>query len=294
MRGKDPKLAKLPKPKIAVFGESGVGKTWGALDWPSCYFIDTEGGANLPHYTDKLKKVGALYVGPEDGAVDFDVICQEVFELVTTKHNRKTFILDSYSHAYNESIQKEYDSLKSKGQDPAGFFGKEKKPAIAATRKIMSWLHKLDMSCLLICHQKDVWKDKEVVGQTLDGWERLIYALNLVVQVTKQGNTRKAKVIKSRFQEFPQGDLFDWSYDVFRERFGYDTLESEPVALKLASKAQVKELTSLIEALNVGADVLDKWKEKAEVETWNEMDAATIQKCIDSLTSKLPKAPAVA
>jgi len=294
MRGKDPKKAKLPKPKIAIFGESGVGKTWGCLDWPNSYLIDTEGGANLPHYTDKLKKVGALYVGPEDGACDFDVICDEVKELATKPHDRKTLIIDSYSHIYNETIQKEYDSLKSKGQDPAGFFGKEKKPAISATRKIMSWLSRIDMNCLLICHQKDVWQDQKVVGQTLDGWERLIYSLNLVVQVIKQGNVRKGRVIKSRFSEFPQNELFDWSYDVFRERFGYDTLEADHEAIVLATKEQIALLESLLESVKIEPSVAEKWKEKASVDEWSEMDTATIQKCIDHLTSKLPKAPAVA
>ena len=45
LKAKDPVNAEPSKPKMLIFGKPGVGKTWGALDFPSCYYIDTEGGA---------------------------------------------------------------------------------------------------------------------------------------------------------------------------------------------------------------------------------------------------------
>ena len=294
MRGKSPSQAKAPKPKIAVFGAAGVGKTWGSLDWPDCYFVDAEGGAALPHYVAKLNKAKALYVGPEDGANDPDVVLQEMKDLATRKHDRKTAILDSYTYLYNAMLLKEYQRLIDKGQDPEGFFGRDKKPAIAFSKKLLSWIEKCDMNVLLICHSKDEWKDGKVVRQTFDGWEKCEYILNLIINVSKQGSRRVAKTTKSRFQEFPEGEVFDWSYDVFRERLGHETLEAEATAISLATPEQVAHLQDLIETIRVDDDTCAKWKDKAGVDTWSEMDAETISKCISHLTSKLPKSAAVA
>lgn len=294
MRGKSPKEAKPPKPKIAVFGSAGVGKTWGSLDWPKCYFLDAEGGANLPHYVAKLNKSQALYVGPEDGANDPDVILQEFKDLATKKHDRRTAILDSYTYIYNSILLKEYQRLIDKGQDPEGFFGRDKKPAIAFSKKLLSWIEKCDLNVLMICHAKDEWKDGKVVRQIFDGWEKCEYILNLIIHVSKQGNRRCAKTVKSRWEQFPEGETFDWSYDVFQERFGHDALEAAPEIISLATPAQVAELVSLIEIVRVDQDTCDKWKDKAGVDSWSEMDTDTIQKCLDHLTAKLPKSAAVA
>jgi Na+-translocating ferredoxin:NAD+ oxidoreductase RnfC subunit len=48
----------------------------------------------------------------------------------------------------------------------------------------------------------------------------------------------------------------------------------------------------LIEAVRVDQDTCDKWLDKAQVDNWSEMDAESIQKCIDHLTAKLPKSAA--
>jgi hypothetical protein len=287
MRGKPPKEAKAPKPKIAVFGGAGVGKTWGSLDWPDCYFIDSEGGAALPHYASKLETSKGLYVGQEDGANDPDVVLQEIKELATKKHDRKTAIIDSYTYLYNAMLLKEYQRLVDKGQDPEGFFGRDKKPAIAFSKKLLSWIEKCDMNVLMICHAKDEWKDGKVTRQIFDGWEKCEYILNLIIHVTKQGTRRVARTTKSRFEQFPEGETFDWSYDVFRERFGHEVLEAEASAITLATTDQVTELTRLIETVNFDKELCHKWKDKAGVDTWADMDTETIQKCIDHLALKL-------
>ena len=58
LKGRDPQTVEPSKPKIVVFGPSGIGKTWFALDFPSVYYIDTEAGADLGHYRAKLKAAG--------------------------------------------------------------------------------------------------------------------------------------------------------------------------------------------------------------------------------------------
>ena len=73
-----PKAAEPSKPKMLIYGAPGVGKTWGALDFPGVYYIDTEGGADLAHYTAKLDAAGGVYLGPDQGAQSFDTIIDQV------------------------------------------------------------------------------------------------------------------------------------------------------------------------------------------------------------------------
>jgi hypothetical protein len=283
LRGTDPKAAKPSRPKILIFGRPGVGKTWSSIDFPSVYYIDTEGGANRDHYTDKLKKAGGAYFGPEHGSLDFDTVIEEVTSLATVKHAYRTLVIDSFSKLY---ANKAFEAAEVVGDD----FGKDRKEANKPTRKLIRWLNKLDMNCILICHEKEKWSNKEVVGQTFDGWDKLEYELDLTLRIVKTGNSRTAFVAKSRLQEFPDGANFPWSYTEFAKKYGRDVIEAVHVPIIPASDAQVKELRDLVALLKVGDEVTQKWKEKAGVEDFTEMDGETIVKCIAHLRSKLPGA----
>ncbi len=115
LKGVDPVQAKQSKPKILVWGKSGVGKSWGALDFPSCYFVDCEGGSNLPRYTEKLKKSGGLYFGPEHGANDFAAVTEEIITLATTKHNFRTLVIDSGSKIMGTAVAAEHERMEKAG-----------------------------------------------------------------------------------------------------------------------------------------------------------------------------------
>jgi hypothetical protein len=288
LKGKDPTTAKPSKPKILVYGKPGVGKTWTSLDFPSVYYIDTEGGADLAHYTAKLKASGGAYLGPADGSNDFTTVIDEIITLATTDHDYRTLVIDSYSKLFNTSIDIEYQRMQDAGRDMDKTFGAEKKPAIAYTRRMVRWFERLDMNVIMICHQKDLWKNGEQVGVTFDGWDKLEYELHLALNISKQGNSRKARVVKSRLEGFPEPDQFDWSYTAFADKFGRTILEGKSTKLVLASDKQVKEIENLIEVLRVDQEIIDKWYTKAGVEAFDEMDSELITKCIEFLRAKLP------
>lgn len=289
LKGTDPKAAKVSKPKILIYGKPGVGKTWTALDFPSVYYIDSEGGANLPHYTDKLKAAGGVYLGPNDGGNDFAVVTEEIITLATTQHRFRTLVIDSMSKIFNTQVAADHEKMEKAGRDMERTFGAEKKPAINYIRRWLRWFEKLDMNVVLICHEKSQWRDGKEMGVTFDAWEKLDYELHLALHIVKQGATRKAKVTKTRLAEFPDMATFDWSFPEFAARYGRDVIEAAAIPFIPATPEQVNKLNTLIEALRVEAAITDKWKEKAGVEEFEEMDAATIQKCIDWLTNKLSK-----
>lgn len=294
LRAKHPKAAKPKKPKILIFGKPGVGKTWGALDFPSAYLIDTEGGASLSHYTDKLVASGGSYMGPEDGANDFAVVLDQVIQLATTKHNFRTLVIDSFTKVFATAIAVELDVMEKAKRDLTKTFGAEKKPAVSKTKQMIAWFDRLDMNVILVCHEKAQWKDGEQIGDTFDGWEKLEYELDLTMQILKQGTARKAKVGKCRLQQFREGEVIEWGYKPFAERYGIDVIEADSEPVAPATAEQIATVTQLAELVKLDEEIQTKWFDAAGVTSWGQMDSERMQKCIDHLTSKLPKAAAVA
>lgn len=282
LKAVDPKTAEPSKSKVLIYGKPGVGKTWTSLDFPSVYYIDTEGGANLSHYTDKLKKSGGVYFGPEQGSQDFAEVVGQLKALATEEHPYRTVIVDSLSKIYNNEIAKEMERLGDKDG-----FGASKKPAVKYTRQLINWIDRIDMNVILICHEKPVWADGEQVGVTFDAWDKLEYELHLCLNIQKMGASRKARVAKSRLEKFPDASTFDWSYEEFAKLYGREILEGKSKVLVLASSQQIEEIKYLVDLLKTDSKIIDKWMEAAKSDSWAEMESSKIQACIDSLKKKL-------
>jgi hypothetical protein len=291
LKATDPKEAKPSKPKILVFGKPGVGKTWTSLDFPSVYYIDTEGGANLSHYTDKLKASGGVYLGPDQGSNDFETVTEEIVTLATSKHGYRTLVIDSLSKIFNTQVSADLERIqgkqKQKGEEKETY-GAEKKPAVNWLRRWLRWFEKLDMNVILICHEKDLYRDGKMVGVTFDAWDKLEYELHLALNIIKSGNTRKARVVKTRLTGFPDADIMDWSYDEFARRYGRDVIESASAPVALATSEQIARYSELLGVVKVDAKVLEKWAENTDDVA--DLDSDALQKRIEYLVKLLPKA----
>lgn len=287
LKAKDPKAAEPSKPKVLIYGKPGVGKTWASLDFPGVYYIDTEGGADLGHYTDKLAKSGGVYLGPEDGACEFGTVLGQIKALATENHGFRTLVIDSVSKLFNAAVSMEAERLGDKNA-----FGADKKPAIGAMRQMVAWLQKLDMNVILISHEKVEWGtndkgERAEVGATFDCWDKLEYELHLALRVVKQGKSRKAFVRKSRLLGFPEGEAFGWSYSDFAERYGRDIIEGKVKIITLATSDQVTEVSRLLDAVKVDADFEAKCFAKSGASSWNELEATQIDKVISHLRGKI-------
>lgn len=290
LKATTPELIKPRKPKILVFGPSGVGKTTWALDFPNCYMVDVEGGATQPQYRDKLISSGGLYLGPDDGAASFEIVMDQIKGLATERHDRKTLIIDSMTRLFANEIAREMERLTDAGKKAE--FGAEKKPAVSYMRQMTSWLTRIDMNVILICGEVAEWStdakgERTQTGQTFDCWPRLEYELDLAIQVIKQGPTRVGKVRKSRIAAFQQASTFPWTYEEFSSRYGRDVVEeaSEPVVL--ATEEQLAEVNRLLGIVKLEEGTVDKWLAAANVSSWDEMTSDRIAKAIDHLKGKL-------
>lgn len=289
LKGVAPVEAKPRKPVILIFGEPAVGKTYGATGFPKPYFCDSEGGAILGQYTKRLKDAGGMYFGPDQGAMDAKEILEQVEALATEKHPYKTFVLDSISKLHNTEISKEQERMEKAGDKDA--FGASKKPAVNMTRKLVRWLNRLDMAVILIAHQKALWKAGEQVGETFDAFDKLEYELDLVLQIKKAGERRVAVVRKSRLETFPTGQVFDWNYDTFAEKWGKDVLEKEQQPLVLATAEQLFAFNELLETVKLPEGQTDKWLKHFDVDSFEEMETNSMQKLIDQIKTKLVPTP---
>lgn len=282
LKAKPATEVKPTKPKFMISGESGVGKTFFALDFPKPYLIDAESGATRPQYQKKLKESGGAYFGKDEGSQDFDIVVEEVKELAVTKHEYKTLIIDSFSYLY--LLEAAEAELKGGSE-----FGRDKKEANKPTRQLMRWLEKLDMNVILICHSKAKWvrTGKEIAqeGTTFDGYDKLEYILDLWVEINKGGKTFTVK--KSRIESLPQYSSMPLSYDKFAEVYGKDVIESESKPADLATAEHIKKLNNLIEVLNITPETIEKWYKKCDVEDFSEMKRSDIESLLENLNKKI-------
>ncbi len=282
----EPKSAEPKKPKILIFGKPGVGKTWASLDFPSCYFIDTEGGANMDHYTDKLKKSGGAYMGPEQGALDFQTVIEQIQALATEDHNFKTLVIDSVTKLFSTAIASEAERILEKGNKDE--FGASKKPAVANMRRLVNWLSRIDMNVILVSHEKPEWglngKGERVeIGSTFDAWEKLEYELDLCLNIIKNGPQRIARIRKSRLTGFQDATTFPWSYADFSTLYGKEVIEKKSQAIALATPEQLAEMKKLFETVRLPEGQEGKWLAAKQVNDWSEMETGSIGKAIEHI-----------
>lgn len=282
LKAVDPQAAEPSKPKILIFGKAGVGKTWASLDFPNCYYVDTEGGANLKHYTDKLKSSGGIYFGPEQGSQDFDTIIDQIKALGTEEHPYKTLVIDSISKLHNLEVNIEAERL---GEKDA--FGASKKPALRKMATLMRWAERIDMNVIMIAHEKSLWFKGEQIGVTFDGADKLDYELHLCLNIQKTGDTRKAFVKKTRLLEFPDASNFPWSYLDFATKYGKDVIEGGVKQIVLATTEQLAELNTLLEMVKLPDGEVEKWLKKANADSFADMDSTKIAACITMLKDRV-------
>jgi hypothetical protein len=147
-------------------------------------------------------------------------------------------------------------------------------------------LNRLDMNVIATAHGKIEYdKDMKRIGSTFDAWKRWPYMFDLIIELERRGNERVAIVRGTRIPSFADGEVFPWSYAEFQQRYPQIDQESQPVVL--ANAEQIAELNHLLSVVILPPDQTDKWLAKAGVETFDDMSADQVAKCIAFVKAKL-------
>ena len=284
LKGIKPEIIKARKPHIMLSGEPGTGKTYFSLNWPAPYFIDTESGATREQYVRKLNEAQGVYFGPEQGSQDFQEVLGQIRELATTKHPYRTLVIDSFSKLYNIEAAAAEDRI---GSD----FGKDKREADKPTRKLLTWLERLPMNVLLICHQKDKWERREreliYAGSTYDGYKKLHYELDLWLQTKMVGTKRYATVAKSRIDAFPVLTDINLDIETFKKLYGASVVDEAVTPITLAAPEQLTEIQRIVELLKIPEEDLSKWLAKAQAVDLEDLSKENATKFLEFLNKKL-------
>lgn len=274
LRGSKPRERK-PRLKAMMFSPSGIGKTTAAIQMPRPYVIDTERGTS--HYGRIIEEKGGAVFETND----IDEVIAEIRALATEKHDFKTLVIDPFTPLYDTKLDE--GALKV-GTD----FGRHYGYANTHCKRLFNLLAMLDMNVVVTCHAKNEYGEGvKIVGTTFDGWKKLDYLFDLVFELQRRGNKRVAIVRKTRLEEFPDQDVFEWSYQALAERCGTSILEADVETVRFATPRQVAELQKLLDTVRVDENWLDKCLSKAGVEAVEDLTADQIGKMVQALSAKL-------
>jgi hypothetical protein len=276
LRGKKPEEVKK-RLKAFFYGAAKVGKTTCAIQFPCPYLIDTEKGAENEQYVELLKKQNSAVFQTSD----FEEMTDEIYSLMSEKHEYKTLIIDPLTIVYNDLLEKAGDLV---GTD----FGRHYGEANKKMKHLVNLLLRIDMNVIITSHSKNEYGDgMKIIGTTFDCYRKMDFLFDFIVEVQKRGSNRIGVIKGSRIKSLPDGDQFPFGYEYIEEKYGKSNLEREVEVEILATKEQVENIKYLIELIKVPEQIWRKWLDKAAAQNWEEMPEASMVKCLDLLNSKI-------
>lgn len=281
--------AKEKRLKMFVYGSAGIGKTTAAIQFPSAYIIDTERGTD--EYAKSINRAGSVVFQSNS----FDEVFKEVKELLTTKHEFRTLIIDSITPLY-QAVQDKWSVIfekyaKSEKEAEVQDFGFRYWARVKSDfKKFQRMLIALDMNVVITAHQKDMYGgNMQKIGVTFDSMKGEDYLYDFVFRLEKKADKRMAVTVKERSeineQRFPAE--FEWSYDAFKKFYGAETIERASVPTPLATPEQVEKVKALLSVVRIEDGEVLSWWNKAGVESWEEMKSIEIEKVLAFLNKKL-------
>jgi hypothetical protein len=271
--------------KAFIYGKSGVGKTTFALQFPAPYYIDCEGGSTQSAYAKILKESGGMYFACND----FHDLYQEVLTLAKIKHGFKTLIIDPISYIHANLVEE----CMGKTLTSAGNEDSRRGYALANRymKKLIALLLKLDMNVILTAHSKDMLDtDMKYVGQTWDGYKKLDYAFDLMIEAGKTENDKRYGIIKkTRGDMFKGVKDFDFSYEEVKRLSGCEALEHDAKPLDLISEDTMHELKFNLDMAGISQAYIDSILQAKKLTDLSELSNVQAKKWIESLVAKAAK-----
>jgi hypothetical protein len=250
LRGKKPE-DRQRRLKMLLSGPAGVGKTTAAIQMPRPYIIDTEKGS--VHYGDLIDKSG----GAVAELTEASEVIKELRNLITEDHPYQTVVIDSATVLFNQAVE---EGRIKEGEEWGRHYGY----ANAMFKRMCDLLRDIDMNVVVTSHEKDEYADQTgpngkvervKVDVGYDGYKKFDYHFDLWFGLSRKHKTmadspRMATVMKTRLSnEFPDRDVFQFSYQELASRYGRDGIEAKVQTVELATPEQVTRLRQMLDRL---------------------------------------------
>lgn len=291
LRAKKPVLSDKMRIKMLMYAESDAGKSHFCCSIPNVYYIDTE---NLfersPRFRKMLDENGGVFVYcPEPGE-----ITKEIEELMTTKHDFKTVVIDSLSFPYTNLSYQEAKRLAANSKNKDEKEGTEYNKHLAKPKRwlfeLAMMLNRLDMNVIVTSHEKVHYEGGKEDGKTFDINDKVDYAMDITLHLRVFGDKkRKAFVEKCRQDGLPKKEFidFDNGYQTLVSAFGEKIFVEECKPIVIASKEELTEMYRLIKLFNVDEEVIQKWLSKGNAQRLELLDQSAVQAIIKMYQKKI-------
>ena len=262
--------------KLFMYGDAGVGKTTAACQLSKPYIIDTERGTD--NYADLIDSVG----GSVFQSIDCDEIIEEIRTLRSVKHDFNTLVFDSLTPFYFDLLEKAEAKI---GAEYGRHYGEANKDM----RRLVNLMMGLDMNIIITAHSKPVYgDDMKIISVTFDGWKKLEYVFDLVLELRRGSPTQRyACVKKTRLETFPDGETFEWTREALGERYNLKDMERSATIVKVATPQQVKEIETLKGMMTDGNEFVGKCLSKAGVDTLADLTTEQATKMVAHFTKTI-------
>lgn len=269
--------------KLFLVGDSGVGKTTLALQFPAPCVIDLERGAEL--YGDSF----SFDILP---VTDAEAAMEAVEWLMNNKHDYKTLVIDPIT-VYWEALQKKWsDIFKMRNKGGKGFkfefydlqirdWQTIKSEWKAFLRRVIS----LDMNIIVTAREKQERdKNMNVIGTTFDGEKGLPYAFDTVIHMYMDGDKRMGRTRKDRTNTMPEGD-YEISYSLFDTLFGPSAL-SRPAETVHPTEDMLWTFDKLCAQLHLDDHAIEKALSRYGVKAAKDLSMTDMEGIIETLKAK--------
>ena len=197
------------KIKMLIYGKSGTGKTWYALEAPKpLAIIDLEGGSSIYH--SKAADFGGFDRLSTASIKDIDAA---VKSLECDTHYQ-SIVIDPIT-IYYELLQEAYQEkrIKKSGNDDAPLAMKDWGDIKRRYKSLMTRLINIDKNMILIAREKELTQEiggqHTVIGSKEDAEKSTTYLPDVVLQFEILKKKRMCRVIKDRTSQHETGSVIE-------------------------------------------------------------------------------------
>lgn len=266
-----------------IEGESGIGKSFFVANLHNALIYDTDLGGGLAYADARIKRNGSERVQANSYVEVLDDLKRRQRKL--SKIN--TVVIDHLSTLHQESC------IRNNPKDERDF-GRSSDIATREWRRLREFCRTEDFNLIATAHIKSKWEGEKVSGTTADAGKNVEGDVSIVLEIRRASQYPSIAWVKKwrRDPEDERGPIpanFPFSLENFERLAGAGlSMPREPV--KLCSPEQFQELSQILEVAKLPEGTQEKWLKKAGAESFLEMTAPDVQKCIEYVKELINKA----